>query len=284
MFRAAEFHKKGPRGKFVKTRSVTEWLLTCPDPEEVENLLLGLNFLNFAIESTDDGNFARVYTDDETIIDELCQRLGCELVQKRISQERDWFKYLQLKPFEIAPGIWIDPTHKLRKDAIIIKMKPSVAFGTGDHPTTKLVARLMYNYLKSGDRVLDVGCGTGILSIVAKKLGARKVIAVDNDPVAVEIASKFSRINRVKIEVKLSDLLENVDGKFDLIVANLTTDLVLKLLERIEKVMHNHSVVIVSGIFAIDTERVSTFALQRGLKIDEEVELEGWKAFVMKKC
>ncbi|MEN3008241.1 50S ribosomal protein L11 methyltransferase [Pseudothermotoga sp.] len=268
----------------MKIRSVTEWLLTCPDPEEVENLLLGLNFLNFAIESTDDGNFARVYTDDETIIDELCQRLGCELVQKRISQERDWFKYLQLKPFEIVPGIWVDPTHKLRKNAIIIKMKPSVAFGTGDHPTTKLVARLMYNYLKSGDRVLDVGCGTGILSIVAKKLGARKVIAVDNDPVAVEIASRFSRINRVKIEVKLSNLLENVDGKFDLIVANLTTDLVLKLLERIEKVMHSHSVVIVSGIFAIDTERVSTFALQRGLKIDEEAELEGWKAFVMKKC
>lgn len=89
-------------------------------------------------------------------------------------------------------------------------MKPSAAFGTGDHPTTKLVAQLMYNYLKSGDRVLDVGCGTGILSIIAKKLGAKKVVAVDNDPTAVEIASEFSRINRVRIEVKLSNLLDNV--------------------------------------------------------------------------
>lgn len=268
----------------MRIRSITEWLLTCPDPEEAENLLLGFNFLNFAIESNREGSFVRVYTNDETIIEELCQRLGCEVVQKRTSHERDWFAYLRLKPFEIVPKVWIDPTHRFKKAAIVIKMKPSAAFGTGDHPTTRLVARLMYNYLKSGDRVLDVGCGTGILSIIAKKLGAKKVVAVDNDPTAVEIASEFFRINRVRIEVKLSDLLDNVCGRFDLVVANLTTGLVLKLLEQLDKVTHRGSIVIVSGIFVADAEKVSTFAQRCGLEVVEEAELENWKAFAMKKC
>lgn len=268
----------------MRIKSITEWLFTCPDPEEVENLLLGFNFLNFAIEYNREGSFVRVYTNDETIIEELRRRLGCEVVQKRTSHERDWFAYLQLKPFEIVPKVWIDPTHRFKKPAIVIKMKPSAAFGTGDHPTTKLVARLMYNYLKSGDRVLDVGCGTGILSIIAKKLGAKKVVAVDNDPTAVEIALEFSRINRIRIEVKPSNLLDNVCGKFDLVVANLTTSLVLKLLEQINKVTHRGSIVIVSGIFAADAEKVSTFAQHCGLEVVEEVESESWKAFAMRKC
>jgi ribosomal protein L11 methyltransferase len=161
-------------------------------------------------------------------------------------------------------------------------MRPSAAFGTGDHPTTKLVARLMCNYLKSKDRVLDVGCGTGILSIIAKKLGAKKVVAVDNDPIAIEIARRFSRLNRVQIEVKLSDLLENVSGTFDVVVANLTSNLVISLLGQIDRVIHRRSTIIVSGIPSTDAERIKTVA-QENFQILEEVELENWKAFAMKK-
>lgn len=268
----------------MKSKKAIEWLLSCPDPEGIEEFLLGLNFLNFAIEVTKDGTFIRVYSDNEELLSALQSRFGCTPIEKRVSQERDWFAYLHLKPFEIAPNVWVDPTHRFKKNAVIIKMKPSAAFGTGDHPTTKLVARLMYNYLRSKDSVLDVGCGTGILAIIAKKLGARRVVAVDNDPTAVEIAKRFSRINRVKIDVRLSNLLENVSERFDLVVANLTTNLVISLLEQIGKVTKSGSILIVSGIPVVDSEKIKLAAKGENFELLEEVESEGWKAFAMKIC
>jgi len=266
----------------VSVRKTVEYLLTCPDPEGVEGFLLGLNFFNFALEATEKGNFVRVYTNDEGLLERLRVQFGCELIDKKLTQERDWFLYLRLKPFEIAPNIWIDPTYRLKKNAIVIKMKPSAAFGTGDHPTTKLAARLMYNYLRSKDRVLDVGCGTGVLAIIAKKLGAKKVVAVDNDPLAVEIAREFSRRNRVQIDVVLSDLLENVFGTFDLVVANLTTNLVMSLLKQIDRVTKGGSRIIVSGIPCADIEKVKVAVREKNFQIVEEAELEGWKAFCLK--
>ncbi|WP_448516916.1 50S ribosomal protein L11 methyltransferase [Pseudothermotoga sp.] len=267
----------------MSVRKTTEWLLTCPDPEGVEEFLLGLNFFNFAIETVESGTFLRIYTDDESLFEELRLRFGCVPINKKLTQERDWFVYLRLKPFEIVPNVWIDPTHRFKKDAIVIKMKPSAAFGTGDHPTTKLVARLMYDHLKSKDRVLDVGCGTGILAIIAKKLNAKKVVAVDNDPLAVEIAKEFARKNRVQIDIKISDLLENVSGTFDLVVANLTTNLIVSLLEQVGRVTKSGSIIIVSGIPTVDGETVKLAAKGKNLHILEEAELEGWKAFCLKK-
>ena len=138
-------------------------------------------------------------------------------------EDRDWVKstQTQFSPIRINDKLWIIPTwHKIQdKNAINLILDPGLAFGTGTHPTTHLCLLWLLNNINQNLSVLDYGCGSGILGIAAKKIGAKKVIGVDIDNQAIEASKNNSEMNNVKIS--WSNTKEKIDFKADLIVANI---------------------------------------------------------------
>ncbi|MBR0139962.1 MAG: 50S ribosomal protein L11 methyltransferase [Firmicutes bacterium] len=165
--------------------------------------------------------------------EELLRRYDC---RKSLADDEDWlhkweeyYVPIRLSPHIVAKPVWRD--YEPREGDMVIEIDPGLAFGTGTSPTTYLAVRLMEKYLKSGTDVLDVGCGTGILSCAAVKLGASKVTAVDLDPEAVLSTGVNVRLNGCedKVEVFRSDLLNDTDAVCDALIANLTGPLVIRL-------------------------------------------------------
>ena len=170
--------------------------------------------------------------------------------------EEDWAEFWKefFEPQKIGQRIVVKPTwreYDADPDDIVLALDPGMAFGTGTHPTTLLCVNLIETYLNKGDSVLDIGTGTGILMIAAAKLGAGTVWGVDKDDLAVEIASSNLRLNRVtpkRYAVKQGNLIEGINEKYNLVVANILTPVIYNLLESIEKVLCDKSVFICSGI------------------------------------
>ena len=156
-------------------------------------------------------------------------------VRQTIVDDQDWLHKWEeyYVPFEIAPGIVVKPVwceYENKGGEIIVEIDPGLAFGTGSSPTTYLASRLLAKYMKPGFDMLDVGCGTGIQSVIGSKLGAAGVLAVDYDPEAVSSTDANVRLNGCRnIEARRNDLIKGLDLRVDLIVANLTGPLVLEL-------------------------------------------------------
>ncbi len=164
---------------------------------------------------------------------------------------------------------------------IIVTMDPGMAFGTGTHETTRLVIGLIEKYMKKGGRVLDLGCGSGILSICASKLGAGKCFAYDIDPVAVRVADENVRANGAdNIVCGVSDLLGSVDTdeKYDLIVANIVADIILRMAADVGDYLKPDGVLIVSGIIDERSADVTDAFTELGYKVIEESHENGWCA------
>ncbi|SNX55239.1 50S ribosomal protein L11 methyltransferase [Thermoanaerobacterium sp. RBIITD] len=161
-----------------------------------------------------------------------------------------WKKYF--KPIRIGKRIVIKPSwenYNPMKEDIIVELDPGMAFGTGTHETTKLCIEYLEENLKPGDTVFDIGCGSGILSIVSSKLGAKNVYAVDIDDVAVKVASLNVKLNNVSnVEVFKSDILNNLTGKADIIVANIIADIIIKATNDIFEHLVDKGIFISSGI------------------------------------
>ncbi|MCP2240584.1 50S ribosomal protein L11 methyltransferase [Thermoanaerobacterium thermosaccharolyticum] len=161
-----------------------------------------------------------------------------------------WKKYY--KPFKIGKRVVIKPSwedYKPEENEIVVELDPGMAFGTGSHETTKMCIEFLEDYVKPNNVVFDVGCGTGILSIVSSKLGAKKVYAVDLDDVAIKVASLNVKLNNLdNIEVLKSDLLHELTGKADLIVANIIADIIIKATYDIHEKLNENGIFISSGI------------------------------------
>jgi ribosomal protein L11 methyltransferase len=164
-------------------------------------------------------------------------------------------------------------------------MDPGMAFGTGSHETTRLVIGLLEKYIKGGERVLDVGTGSGILAICASKLGAKMCRAYDIDPVAVKVAReniKDSGLTNVTCDQ--SDLLRQVDvsdGGYNVICANIVADIIIRMTPDVSKFMNKETVLLASGIISERRDDVVTCFEEHGLRIVELAEENGWCALAV---
>jgi ribosomal protein L11 methyltransferase len=161
-----------------------------------------------------------------------------------------------------------------------------MAFGTGTHETTRLVIRLMQDLPLEGKRVLDVGTGSGILSICASKLGAKSCNAYDIDPVAVKVARENAAADGCdNITVGVSDLLHGVDlsgGKYDFCVANIVADIIIRMLPDVRRCVKDGAPMILSGIIKERAEEVRGALLKHHFTVEKEIYENDWVGMLVR--
>ena len=200
----------------------------------------------------------------------------------------NWKKYF--KPLPVGEKILICPSWETAENPdnrAILSIDPGMAFGTGGHDTTRLVLETLEKYVTDGVDFLDVGCGSGILSIAACLLGAGRAVGIDIDALAVKTAIENGELNGLtapKYEIRLGDLAKDVDGKFPVIAANIVADAIIMLSPAIPALLAEDGVYIVSGI--IDTREQDVLAAldKCGFSVAERYEHGGWLCMVCKKA
>ncbi len=194
-----------------------------------------------------------------------------------------WKKYYH--PIKIGKRLVVVPAwehYDAAPDELTVIMDPGMAFGTGTHETTRLVMAQIEKYLKPGDAVLDVGTGSGILSICASLLGAKSVNAYDIDPTAVRIAKENAEINgRHNITVGESDLLSGVERKkYDLICANIVADIIIKMSPDLYSFAHEGTTFIASGILNERRDEVLAAMEKTPFRFVDGIDENGWCALI----
>ncbi|MBE6532115.1 MAG: 50S ribosomal protein L11 methyltransferase [Ruminococcaceae bacterium] len=196
---------------------------------------------------------------------------------------KQYYKPVPLGRVTIVPA-W--EKYEAREDEIVVRMDPGMAFGTGTHETTRLVIRLMQDELRGGERVLDVGTGSGILSICASKMGAKWCNAYDIDPVAVKVARDNALSDGcTNITVGVSDLLRGVDlscGKYDFCVANIVADIIIRMLPDIKNYLREGAPLILSGIIGERADEVRTAVLAEGFTVEREITENDWVGMLVR--
>lgn len=197
----------------------------------------------------------------------------------------NWKQYF--KPKKVGKRIVVKPTweeYEKSGDDIVIEIDPGMAFGTGTHETTSLCLKLMEDYMKAGDKVLDVGSGSGILSIAGAYLGAEDVLAIDIDPEAVRVTGENVALNNCQniVTVRQGDLVKGVDYKANVVCANLMADLVILLTEHVRKHITDDGLYISSGILVEKEKLVAGEIEKNGFEIVEIREDGMWCAILAK--
>ncbi len=195
---------------------------------------------------------------------------------------RQYYKPLHIGNIVIVPR-W--EQYSPAEGEVIIRMDPGMAFGTGSHETTRLVIGLLSDTVKPGDRLLDVGTGSGILAITASKLGAAECMAYDIDPVAVEVAAENAAENGCEnVKTGTSDLLHGVAaGEYDVVCANIVADIIIRMAPDIGRFMHDGSTLLASGIINERAADVTQALKANGFYIAKTLEDNGWTALAVKK-
>lgn len=198
-----------------------------------------------------------------------------------------WKKYY--KPVKISDKITITPTWEeyiqQSHDELIIELDPGMAFGTGTHPTTVLSIQALERYLNKADVVIDVGCGSGVLSIAAALLGAEQVYAFDLDDVAVKSTQINSGLNKLedKITARQNDLLDQVSLQSDVIVSNILAEIIVRFVEDAWNNLKPGGLFITSGIIQSKKQNVQQELKKQGFYIMEMVEMDDWVCIIAKK-
>ncbi|MCR4681896.1 MAG: 50S ribosomal protein L11 methyltransferase [Clostridiales bacterium] len=218
----------------------------------------------------------------------LRSQLAAEGIEATVGSEpvreedwiNNWKKYY--KPLHIGGRIVIVPGWESYDPApgeLTVRLDPGLAFGSGSHETTSGVIRMLEDSVRPGDSVLDVGTGSGILGIVAMKLGAGSCNAYDIDPVAAEVARENFSVNGFtdNVECGVADLLRGVKKqKYDVICANIVADIILRLLPDIGEFMKDGTVLLLSGIISERAAEIERSVAENRLAVIEKTEENGW--------
>lgn len=202
--------------------------------------------------------------------------------------ENNWKQYY--KPFDIGNKLIIKPTWEEVEDTggrMILEIDPASSFGTGQHHTTKLVMETLEEVIKGGEKVLDLGCGSGILSIAALLLGADKAVMTDVFLNAVNTASanvEQNGFDATRYEAYCGNIIddeklrERIGDGYDVITANIVADVIVRMCPFFGSFLKKNGTVIVSGIITERLDEVKAALEENGIKIDRVTEEEGWNA------
>lgn len=208
---------------------------------------------------------------------------------RRVVEGDDWLEIWRkhFRPIHIGESVvivpeWID--YEQKAGEVTVKLDSNMAFGTGEHETTSMCLKLLQEYLKEGDTCIDVGCGSGILGIAAIKLGARLAYLTDIDDIAVKSAKHNCENNGVadKAVVAHSDLLNDADIKGDIMLANITAEILCRLAPSIPKNLKAGGILILSGIIESRLDMVLKAFTAQGLKLEKQMRDGEWFALVFK--
>jgi ribosomal protein L11 methyltransferase len=196
-------------------------------------------------------------------------------------EDQNWNKQWEesFEPINVLDNCFIRaPFHEApkQKDVFDIVIEPKMAFGTGHHATTFLMIKRMLELKLENKNVLDMGCGTGVLAILAKMKHAGKVLAIDNDEWAYNNAVESCENNNVDIEVKLGDAQLIKNSKFDVLIANINRNILVADMQYYVDALNNNGKLLMSGFFSVDEEIITKKATELGLKFSFSDTKDEW--------
>ncbi|OGU27331.1 MAG: hypothetical protein A2057_02855 [Ignavibacteria bacterium GWA2_35_9] len=264
-------------------------------PEIISGLLWELSISGL----TEESDFIKVFSPEHNLfkkeIETLLKRLIDEKVIDEFSVEEyelenknwneEWEKNLNI--IKVTERIVIKPSYKeyiSSSNEIVITIDPKMSFGTGEHQTTKLMLKLIENYVKPGMKILDVGSGTAVLSIASVKLGAYKAVAIDNDELCFENGIENSRINNVrnKLEVKTGEIKDISENEFDIILANIQKNILLDIAHDLKSKLKKNGLLILSGLLVEDEADMVDYYGRLNFTFIEKESMDEWIAIVFK--
>lgn len=199
------------------------------------------------------------------------------------SWANEWKKYyhpLRITRFLTIVPAWLDYQPQ-QSGELVMRLDPDMAFGTGSHPTTALMLRLLESQIRGGETMIDVGTGSGILALGARMLGAKHVLATDVDEAAVANAKANLALNDIDgIEVVANDLLKGIETRVDMVAANILADVLTPLIPQVPSVLKPHGRLLLSGVYHDKVAAIDQTLNENGLRVLAQARLGDWVALV----
>ena len=286
-----EIQDKQPLTESDKQQMFVDIMPDIPDDD-------GIAYLNFYLDVDEDKE--KVLADVRAALAEMQEFLDlgeCTIIESE-TEDKDWINNWKqyFKPFTVD-HILIKPTWETvpeeHKDKLLIQIDPGTAFGTGMHETTQLCIRQLEKYVTPDSEVLDVGTGSGILSIIALKLGARHAVGTDLDPCAVPAVEENKEVNGIPVEafdMMIGNIIDDKEvqdrvgyEKYDIVTANILADVLVPLTPVIVHQMKPGAVYITSGILDVKEEVVKEAVVAAGLEVVEVTHQGEWVSVTARK-